>query len=266
LQGVSFGAGVTIRALANGVREVAPGGRALFVANLAAFELRYGTNLPIAGEFTLNSNLSNDGERLTLLAADASPIVSFVYGTTKPWPVPDGESLVLMHSASSDPSDPVNWRESTAANGAPGADDRLRYSLWQAAHFPNDDPNASVVGAPLADPDEDGSQNLAEFFLGTLPRIATLQPSLPTAIQVPVLINGVAQIFPAFMFRYMKAAEEIAFAAETTTDLREWGHEALVLSGTPFDHGDGTETRIYRAAEPLEHDGQRFFRLRLELK
>jgi hypothetical protein len=53
LSGLSFGAGLDIQATENGVRELGPGERALFVASVAAFELRYGTGSPIAGVFAL---------------------------------------------------------------------------------------------------------------------------------------------------------------------------------------------------------------------
>jgi hypothetical protein len=76
LDGVTFGAGLDVEPLTGGVRELGPGERALYVANVAAFALRYGSGLPLAGTFTLGSNLDNNGEELTLLAANATTIVT----------------------------------------------------------------------------------------------------------------------------------------------------------------------------------------------
>lgn len=266
LQGVSFGSGLTTRAIIGGVRELAPGARALYVAEGEAFVMRYGAGLPIAGEFILGSNLSNDGERLTLLASDSSQIVNLVYGINAPWPSTDGKSIVLMNPATSDASTGSNWRQSTAANGAPALDDRLRYSAWQVLHFPTDEPGSAVDGAPRADPDGDGLENLTEFFFGSSPRYSTHHSVLPAVAQFPAVSDGVEQVYPGFSFRYLRAAEEVAFVPETSADLGVWGQEGLMLSGAPIDHGDGTESRSYRSIQPLRAGDRRFFRLRLELR
>ena len=69
----------------------------LVVRNQAAFEARYGTGLLIAGSYQTSSsnNLSNGGERITLVDAADHIIQSFVYdddpNTVPPWPtLPDG--------------------------------------------------------------------------------------------------------------------------------------------------------------------------------
>lgn len=70
-----------------------PGAILLVVKDRAAFEVRYGTGLPIAGEYKDNeeNSLSNGGERIKL-ALGALAIHDFVYDNNAPWPgYPDGE-------------------------------------------------------------------------------------------------------------------------------------------------------------------------------
>lgn len=68
-----------------------------------------------------------------------------------------------------------------------------------------------------------------------------------------------------FTFRRLKAAEDVAFTLETTTDLSTWESGALLLIPPPVDNRDGTETRSYRTAQPLRTDPRRYFRLKLAL-
>ncbi|HZJ16532.1 MAG TPA: CotH kinase family protein, partial [Chthoniobacteraceae bacterium] len=265
LGGISFSAGLDIAPISGGVTELGPGERALYVAKKEAFEFRYGTGLPIAGEFVLGSNLDNDGETLTLLASNNTVIVSLTYNDVAPWPLaPDGTgpSLVLMNPTTSDPNVATNWRQSTAANGAPAADDRLLYAAWQAIHFPGGGPDALA----LADPEGDGIRNQVEFGLGTDPNAPTPASALPVA--VPQLIQvGVdpAQWFLTFTYRRVKAAEELTWTAETSSDLVTWSASAadIVLVGTPVDHGDGTESRTYRATQPIAAEALRYFRAKV---
>jgi hypothetical protein len=167
-----------------------------------------------------------------------------------------------MNPTTSDPNVATNWRQSTAANGAPAADDRLLYAAWQAIHFPGGGPDALA----LADPEGDGIRNQVEFGLGTDPNAPTPASALPVA--VPQLIQvGVdpAQWFLTFTYRRVKAAEELTWTAETSSDLVTWSASAadIVLVGTPVDHGDGTESRTYRATQPIAAEALRYFRAKV---
>jgi hypothetical protein len=267
LGGLSFSLGLDIRPITGGVRELGPGERALYVAKSPAFVLRYGSGFPIAGEFVLGSNLSNDGERLTLLAADASQIVSFIYRPTAPWPsAPNGggNSLVLVRPRTSDPNVAWSWRSSTAVNGAPGADDRLLFAAWRSTNFSSSDSGFPGIAEPTADPDGDGSGNLLEYFNGTNPKLPS-SSRLPTITSTVVDSGGGPQLYPVFSFRHVKAAEELSYFAEASTNLDTWSSAALVLHGTPTDHGDGTETRSYRSTAPMSTATAQFFRLRLQM-
>jgi hypothetical protein len=171
-----------------------------------------------------------------------------------------------MQPDRSDPSLPSNWRASTGSNGSPAADDRLRFAAWQLAHFSPGDPGYPELAAPLADPDGDGFQNVVEFFIGTNPKIPTPAPAACMAsVQMIDAGNG-PQNFAVFSFRHVKAAEEVVYIAETTSNFTAWGSSDLILAGTPIDHGDGTESRTYRATQPLSSEAQRAFRLRVALQ
>jgi len=270
LDGLSFSAGLDIEPITDGVRELQPGGRALYVAKPSAFAFRYGAGLPVAGKFILGSNLNNDGERLTLLAANLSTIVNFIYNDAAPWPTaPDGhgQSLVLMQPASSDPAFGYNWRSSTAANGAPALDDRLTFTAWQAANFSTGDPGYPASADAAADFDQDGTSNLREYFSGTPPKSHTPVGNVQQFGVTSVVTGGVPQNYAAFAFRRVKAVEDVTWAVQTTTNLANagsWESASLVLIGDPVDHADGTETRTYRAALPMGSEPTRHFRLRLQ--
>jgi hypothetical protein len=258
---LSFTAGVSTSLLASGVKELGSGERALFVANLSAFQMRYGTNLPIAGTFSVGTNLNNGGEMLTLSAGGAA-IHSFAYDDEDLWPTaPDGSgaALVLMYPGSSNPAAGSSWRQSTVAGGAPGSDERLRFSSWQATHFPA----AGASAAAAADPDSDGLPNFLELALGTDPRVATSRHAW--AMHDVQLLNAGAGLskYHVFSYRHVKAVEQVTLTLQASANLTAWtsGAEAVVSFGDAVDHGDGTETRSFRSAQPLSNASAGFFRV-----
>src|SRR5207248_352454 len=85
----SFGDGITFT-FPN--MTLPAGGKTVVVSNLAAFQSRYGTGIPVAGVY--DGNLDNSGEKLTLLGALGETIQSFSYNDT--WqPQTDGEGFSL---------------------------------------------------------------------------------------------------------------------------------------------------------------------------
>jgi hypothetical protein len=96
-----------------------PGAVALLVKNRAAFVQRYGSGLPVIGQY--DGNLSNGGENL-LLMEGGRPLLDITYGTQAPWPTaPDGEgnSLELL-DWNGNFNSPTNWRASIELHGTPG--------------------------------------------------------------------------------------------------------------------------------------------------
>ena len=101
---------------------LASGARALVVASKAAFAVRHGAGLPIAGVFT--GRLNNGGDHLVLTGPLQEPILDFRYEDA--WfPATDGLgfSLAVVNPAAplTDWSDPGQWQAAGPYLGSPGS-------------------------------------------------------------------------------------------------------------------------------------------------
>ncbi|MFV2069128.1 MAG: lamin tail domain-containing protein, partial [Pirellulales bacterium] len=95
------------------------GQRAVVVSNATAFQARYGTDLPILGQFQRHLGGS---ERIELVGSSGQTLLSFRYGDELPWPGRadgQGSSLELI-DVYSDYGDADSWRASTEYGGSPG--------------------------------------------------------------------------------------------------------------------------------------------------
>ncbi|RIK78824.1 MAG: hypothetical protein DCC68_14305 [Planctomycetota bacterium] len=130
LANVRFANGVQFDFTPGAVTALAPGGYVLVVANPAAFAMRYGSGLPVAGEYT--GNFNNAGEAVRLETSVGSTILDFVYDDTGPtWhPTTDGDgySLVKLDPAAAIATygDGAAWRPSFELGGSPAARDAMR--------------------------------------------------------------------------------------------------------------------------------------------
>ncbi|MES2705658.1 MAG: lamin tail domain-containing protein [Verrucomicrobiota bacterium] len=132
LAGLRFTAGISFSFPVTTV-PLAAGQRLLLVQNRAAFEAKYGTGLPIAGEFSVLTGLSNSGDRLTLLDLAGAVIADFSYGDSLPWPEEadgGGYSLTRIAGSTGDPGNESLWRPSSLTGGTPGTSDRVALSLY----------------------------------------------------------------------------------------------------------------------------------------
>lgn len=123
LTGVRITEGVTFDFAGAAITALAPGDYVLVVKDAQAFAARYGTGLPVAGEY--GGSLSNSGETITLVDAADKVIESLTYGDKKPWPKSadgDGKTLVRI-DPTTDPDTADNWRESQIDGGSPGNPD-----------------------------------------------------------------------------------------------------------------------------------------------
>jgi hypothetical protein len=95
------------------------------VKDLAAFKAKYGSTLPVAGQYS--GSLANDGERIALVDAIGRTIHNFRYRDD--WydsTDGGGYSLTIVDPANPDLetwSQQAAWRASTQKNGSPGATD-----------------------------------------------------------------------------------------------------------------------------------------------
>lgn len=120
LEGVRFALGIQFDFTGSAIAQLAPGGRVLVVRNPAAFALRYGADLPVAGEYA--GALDNGGETLRLIDRYGFTIQEFRYSDAAPWPVAadgDGPSIEVL-DPQGDPASAANWRASANDGGTPG--------------------------------------------------------------------------------------------------------------------------------------------------
>lgn len=125
LDGAQFTEGITYTFPAGTVVE--PGSHIVVARTPATFTTRYPAVAVASPGYS--GKLSNEGERVTLQAADGRTLVSVAYGTAAPWPdAPngDGYSLVPVDPDHNDAPDAAeSWRTSTLVDGSPGIDDPL---------------------------------------------------------------------------------------------------------------------------------------------
>ena len=129
LENVRFTKGVDFDFSGSAMTTLAPGRMILVVKDQAAFTMRYGAGLPVAGQWQSTDKLDNAGERLKLSFGAGAVIREFVYDDKAPWPASAdgaGPSLTLIEPARRpDPRLPVNWRASSASTGTPGVEEAL---------------------------------------------------------------------------------------------------------------------------------------------
>jgi CotH kinase protein/Lamin Tail Domain len=124
LRGVRFTKGVQFDFTAGAITNLNPGPRVLAVSDTNAFALRYGTGLPVAGQYI--GSLDNAGERLRLEDAFGEPILDFSYDnhwsrTTDGY----GYSLTIRDDTLpwSSWASAESWQASSVPGGAPGRPD-----------------------------------------------------------------------------------------------------------------------------------------------
>ncbi|NNC42248.1 MAG: hypothetical protein HKO03_03270 [Acidimicrobiia bacterium] len=101
---------------------LAPNERVVAVSNQAAFDLRYGSSINVAGEY--GGQFNNAGERVELIDELGFPIHAFTYDDVSPWPTAAdglGPSLDVI-DVNGDYSSASNWQESTQSGGTPGSE------------------------------------------------------------------------------------------------------------------------------------------------
>jgi hypothetical protein len=237
-------------------RLIPPSGRVLLVRNQAAFEYRYSTGLPIAGEFS--GNLDNSGERIQLVSATGAVLSDFTYSDTAPWPTQAdgaGYSLVLRNPASlPDPSLPQNWRASLAVRGNPGTSDALSYTAWKSANaVSNDD----------ADDDHDGLSNFSEYAIGGS-LTASSQSRLPVAALESITIATGPTTYQTITATRRAGADDVQFIAESSSALTAWSSAGMVLVRSTMN-ADGTESLTWRSVQPWGSVQRELLRIRMVL-
>ncbi|MFT5526162.1 MAG: hypothetical protein ACI9HK_004135 [Pirellulaceae bacterium] len=126
LANVHFTLGLSFNFSDGTIASVNPGEYVLAVRNKAAFEIRYGVGLPVAGEFVL-SGLGNTTDQLTMVDANGVVIHTFIYtdgsanGSAFPTRADGFGSSLEVKDVAGDYNDGDNYRNSRDVFGSPGA-------------------------------------------------------------------------------------------------------------------------------------------------
>ena len=239
LDNVRFADGIMFDFVPGPNNDVAPGEQVFIVGDRDAFALRFGTQVRIVGEFS--GKLSDNGERLQIIAADGSDIVEFVYDDSEPWPTAadgSGSALELMAPESRpDVSIGSNWR---AVAASPAAGQTGTFAGWlQERGFT--DPDADDFGF--------GVTNLVVYALG-----------FDVRFQLPTVVSEGGNSLLQFQQR-SEGLDGIATMIETSSDLRDWSDAGLTMLDTT-DNGNDTRSIRFILPEPGLPD-TRYYRLRI---
>lgn len=258
LTDVRFTKGVDFDFSAGTITSLAPGAYVLVVKNRAAFEARYGTGLPVAGEWDPNDNLSNSGEQLKLSFGAGLAIHDFIYDDAAPWPLAAdgaGPSLVLRDPAARPPlGDGVHWTASRSPHGSPGVGELAGFALWMLER---------TITDPRAPSPATGLDQLQYYaFGGDLAAPGTrLAPHVST-LDLP---DGGRHLLVTY--RRRKDLGEVIITPELSDDLHTWSADTLELTelGEPTANTDGTETVTLVVLDALDGHPRRFVRLRVSI-
>jgi len=227
---------------------------------------RYGNAImeKIAGEFDNDSKFSNNGEAITLAAANGETIKSFVYSDKAPWPTSadgDGFSLVLTGPETNpDHSLPENWQSSEQVDGSPGGILRTRgYVPWINENFDPDSPDFESTSAPGSDPDGDTITNSMEYAFGTDPNNTNSRPEIEALI-----VNVGENDYLAIRFLARANANDLGITGQISNDLTSWA-TTTVPFGTPDTSEDGRQRITLRSTSPIPQAAIQQIRLRIEI-
>ena len=188
-------------------------------------------------QFLNNSALSNSGERVVLAGPGGVAIKDFTYGDTAPWPMSAdglGRSLVLIAPRTNpDPTNPFNWRPSTANGGNPGTSDAL-----------------PAPANPLGDDDGDGWPNLLEY--------AAVMPVASTGLDASGRLT--------LAFTRNLAADDAIYIVQTSNDLQTWSGVPAVEWVSQANPVGATAVETWRTVAPPVAGTKQFMRLRVQLR
>jgi hypothetical protein len=260
ISGAMFVEGVDFTFPANTVLQSSQ--RILIVANIAAFELRFGTGKPVAGAYT--GKLNNDGEKLQIHDAVGENILEFSYNDIWYPPTDDnGHALVVLDPATTPVTDfdlPENWGISLDIGGDPGTAPTgvaTTYEIWKAENFTEAELANPAISGDTIDLDNDGWNTLLEYALEGDPD----RPDSGDGYQASMTDTSGSD-YLTLTFRKVKAAIDVTYTVETGSTLADWAPTSI-QTATPVDNNDGTETISIRDAIPQATSNHRFIRLKV---
>jgi hypothetical protein len=210
--------------------------RTVITRDRDTFIASYGESGFLLAPGNFESSFSNGGETIILAANDNSLIQSFDYDDDAGlgWPPSAdglGTSLVLVDPLSNPNHGlPTSWKASDISGGNPGLPDVL---------YPSD---------PNGDDDEDGLTNLAEYFFGTNPALASENP-----VSVSTSGNSLSLNFTRNPF-----ANGVTWQIQSSDDLATWSNTNLTGSSVTVT-GNGLQESLSITPDEV----RRFYRVRI---
>ena len=225
-----------------------PGQRVVVAQDPQSLRAAY-PGILVYGPFVNHTQLSNGGERLSLLNASGDLLLGLKYGDEAPWPdSADGKgySLVLRDPAAPGAlNDPALWTASHALGGSPGVMDVNE--------------TRSTVSS---DVDADGIPALGEAFHGT-------SDAEPQKVEEVFVIRSVIQSNPEPSIAWVMdvlhdpGATEILMDIEVSVDLKTWQSAGISLEKTSEVMADEGRVWLRHTLPPMQTlPSRQFFRLK----
>ncbi len=133
----------------------------------------------------------------------------------------------------------------------------IHYDDWARNAFGTDAMENPQQFGPMADPGDRGVPNLMRYALG-------LDPSAPLSASLPragILVEK-GESYPYIDYTRLKAATDITFHVEASTDLQSW--EPAEGQTETLQENPTVRTVRFRLADPVQSPEPYFLRLRLE--
>lgn len=265
LSGVFLSDGVEFSFANGGIASLGPDEYALVVKNRAAFEARYGTGLPVAGEYS--GKLSNAGERVALTFSGGTVIREWSFIDSSPWPEAadgSGASLELQNPKGlQDHALAASWAASEADGGSPGeasGPPSGTFAAWQRLIFSVAELDDSLVSGAEADPDGDGRSNLMEWATAT----NALKKDQKSIKLIQVESGGDESM--ALQFNRPVGVTGLTYDLMASHDLSSW-ESVADIPVIEMVHGDGREQVRLEDVETIQGGLRtRFLRLRVTLQ
>lgn len=213
-------------------------------------DIHYSYNFSVHGYYTVSSILDlPDGKNTDYVVGHGDK-------QFESWPIiPEngwdaGEWTIVYKD---DVAGADGWLKSISLTGGLRPDPLTPWQVWLNAHFGNSDADQG-----LADPDNDGRINLAEYALNLDPNDASDSNVLSLRIEAP-------EGDPALIYRKNNDASDVGYHLEQTADLANPNWQPAELEPETLLNEDGSTVEM-RAATSESADSKHFYRLRIELE